>query len=522
MDAGSLEKIKQMLGARSEYEIVKRVGEANAYSSYSKMAIDDKKAVSIVQGSSYTLGDENEMWVNTKLRCGYMSRIVRQRVNYAFGRACSFTMHSEAMERLFDMLTIRRCGWYITLHGKGYLEAIFNEEGKMSGIRAHDPAHCFEFMDRDKEGVRAFIIIEDLTDEFGMPNDELVGVRIIEDLETTFQITNYEYNGSELTELNKSIRVDKINSELISKFNGDIVLELYEDPFKVGVFTEIKSLVDEYDTLCSESSDYLKKTPRSPIVVHGYNTSMSELVTNMVMYNVIPTTEDGNVSVLESHQDVSAIEKQLNRVEDAIREQSGWVKAELGLISYSGTALRMKYAEIDIHSQHLQATMVEAFKAFLPYMVTTLQALGLQVDFNPVETMVDADGDGKLDLPINIMFDSDVMVNETDSITNCVNSATVISMRTTIENHPWVKDVDQELRRLEEEGRSIYNMGYDLSDDGESGDSNVGAVADEHGNWNAQGESEGKLNPNENGNLTNNQRSQLKDSKEELSQSSEA
>ena len=45
----------------------------------------------------------------------------------------------------------------------------------------------------------------------------------------------------------------------------------------------------------------------------------------------------------------------------------------------------------------------------------------------------------------------DMPVNETDIINNCRSSDGLISRRTILTNHPWVKDVDAELKALEEE-----------------------------------------------------------------------
>ena len=51
----------------------------------------------------------------------------------------------------------------------------------------------------------------------------------------------------------------------------------------------------------------------------------------------------------------------------------------------------------------------------------------------------------------SVVFNTDMPVNETDVITNCKNSAGLISSKTILENHPWVKSAEEEQRRIDEE-----------------------------------------------------------------------
>ena len=481
-----LEKIKKFMGDRENFAEVKLVNEANEYISYEKMKVDDKKAVSVVDGTEYELEEENPMWPNTKLRYGHISRVVNQRVSYAFGRKCTFSENSDQIGVLFDMNTIRKCAWYIATHGRAFLEVCFNVDGVMCGIKAHDSAHCFEFHDAETLQ-HGWIIIEDVDNEFGMKNedDDSLLVRIIEEnkpqgsetVGESFTITQYLFAKNELTEVSyiPAITINRLHDDKIRKFNGDIVMELFTDPFKIGVYKKIITISDEFDIMSSSNSDYLKKSPRSPIVVKGYGTTLSELVTNIQTYNVIPVQADGDVELLKAEQDITAAQKHLTLIEDSIRDQTGWVKSELGNVGYSGAALRMRYAELDIHAQHLQETMTEAFDGARLYIVAAVQ--GTPED-------------------VSVSYDSDVMVNETDTVTNCVNSLDILSRRTILENHPFVRSVDVEIERLEEEGRSIYAIG----EDEESANGSETLDRAEDGT---------ELDPTQEMNLTNKQREQM-------------
>lgn len=477
----NLEKIKKFISDRESFKEVSDVLTANQYITYEKMNIDDKQAVSVVDGVDYDLEQENDMWPNAKLRFAHINRVAKQRVNYAFGRKCTFSENSDQVSVLFDMDTIRKCAWYISVHGHAFLEICFNEDGQMSGIKAHDAAHCFEFNDADTMQ-RGWVILEEVPNEFGMrnENDDSLLVRLIEESENkeSFIITNFLFARNELTQISylPELSVNRLHDDKIRRFNGDIVMDLHTNPFKVGVYKEIDSISDEFDSMASSNSDYLRKSPRSPIVVKGYGTTLSELVTNIYTYNVIPVQADGDVELLKAEQDITAAQKHLELIEDSIRDQTGWVKSELGNVGYSGAALRMRYAELDIYAQQLQEVMTQAFDGARLYVIATIP--GTTED-------------------IEVTYDSDVMVNETDTVTNCVNSLDILSRRTILENHPFVRSVDVEIERLAEEGRDIYTIGEEDVD------------TDSSSNSLERAEDGTKLDASQEQNLTNQQRRQM-------------
>jgi hypothetical protein len=46
------------------------------------------------------------------------------------------------------------------------------------------------------------------------------------------------------------------------------------------------------------------------------------------------------------------------------------------------------------------------------------------------------------------VFNRDILINETDAITNIRNSVGILSDETLIAQHPWVTDVQEELERI--------------------------------------------------------------------------
>ena len=49
---------------------------------------------------------------------------------------------------------------------------------------------------------------------------------------------------------------------------------------------------------------------------------------------------------------------------------------------------------------------------------------------------------------VDIIFNKDILVNETQSIENCAKSIGILSDETIISMHPWVKDVKAEMEKI--------------------------------------------------------------------------
>lgn len=139
MEGKQLAKIVKFVQDRDNYDVVIKTKEANEYLRFGAMSIDSKQPTSLVNEMNANL----DHLPNTKLKFGHFNRVINQRVSYAFGRKCTFNRDSDVCEILFDIDVIRKGGWFASMHGASWLEICFGEDGKMSGIKAHDTASCF-------------------------------------------------------------------------------------------------------------------------------------------------------------------------------------------------------------------------------------------------------------------------------------------------------------------------------------------------------------------------------------------
>ncbi|NLM44525.1 MAG: phage portal protein, partial [Clostridiales bacterium] len=52
---------------------------------------------------------------------------------------------------------------------------------------------------------------------------------------------------------------------------------------------------------------------------------------------------------------------------------------------------------------------------------------------------------------VEVVFNRDILINETESIENCSKSTGIISRETIIAQHPWITDPQEELKKLKAE-----------------------------------------------------------------------
>jgi hypothetical protein len=62
---------------------------------------------------------------------------------------------------------------------------------------------------------------------------------------------------------------------------------------------------------------------------------------------------------------------------------------------------------------------------------------------------------------IEPVFDKHLIINEAEKITSVKDSFGISSRKTALANHPWVKDVEAELKQIEEEEGTPINFETD-------------------------------------------------------------
>ena len=110
--------------------------------------------------------------------------------------------------------------------------------------------------------------------------------------------------------------------------------------------------------------------------------------------------------------------------------------------------IQSMYSDIDLDANDMETELKAAFKNIL-WFVNAYLGNSHAGNFENED--------------VSIIFNRDILINETEAIENCQSSTGILSMETIIGQHPWINDPQQELERVkkekEEQQQDIYNQG---------------------------------------------------------------
>lgn len=214
-------------------------------------------------------------------------------------------------------------------------------------------------------------------------------------------------------------------------------------PFKynedeVSLLRMIKSLMDDYDAVSSSTSNVIQDTPDSIKVVRNYDgTSKEEFVENLNTFRTAFVSGDGDVTGLDTHMDIAAIEAHLTRLRKDIYEAGVSVDTQTeDLGNASGVALKFRYADLDMDMAGMAAEFTASLERLMWFVKTDI---------------VNKGGPNFMDTEFEIQFNMGGIVDEQGIIANAKASMGIISDETIRANHPWVLDTEKETKALKKQ-----------------------------------------------------------------------
>jgi SPP1 family phage portal protein len=113
------------------------------------------------------------------------------------------------------------------------------------------------------------------------------------------------------------------------------------------------------------------------------------------------------------------------------------------------------YSDIDIDANDMETEFQAAFEDLLFF----------------INAYISNKGGGNYDgEEVNIIFNRDILISESEVIENCAKSVGILSDETIISQHPWVDDVELELKRLEEQKKKNMEEYAPFNTEGGDGD----------------------------------------------------
>ncbi|EHQ92155.1 phage portal protein [Desulfosporosinus youngiae] len=415
---------------------------------------------------------EDKNLANNKLVHNFLKKLVKQKVGYLLSKPLSIqtdnTAYQELLQKYFNkafLQALKNLGKEAIIKGKAWLHIYYNDQGLLSLKRI--PAEEIIPLWRDTEHTMldALIRIYEVETYLGITKTIVTKVEFWD----TSGVKRYILSDDQLTPDFEQGEWDSHFRLLVNKAEGGkpgeklynweripFICFKYNDD-EVPLIKDVKSLVDDYDKRKSSNSNDLDDLPNSIYVIKDYDgTDLGEFRHNLSVYRAVKVTEDGGLETKSLEINTEAYKNHMEMDRKDIYEFGRGVDTQSDKFgnSPSGIALKFLYSDLDMDANDFEAEFQAGLEQ-LRWFIDQHIANTARQDFSE-ET-------------VDFILNRDILMNETDTITNAKNSVGIISDETVISNHPWVTDAKDELKRVKEEREES------LSDyPGLGGENNVG------------------------------------------------
>jgi len=222
------------------------------------------------------------------------------------------------------------------------------------------------------------------------------------------------------------------------------LIPLKYNELETPLLKRVKSLQDGINVMLSDFENNMQEDARNTILVlKNYDgTNLGEFRRNLATYGAVKVRYDGEtkggVETLEitvNDENYMAI---LEIFKKALIENGMGYDAKDDRLSGNPNQMNIQsmYSDIDLDANDMETELQAAFEEILWFVNTYLANTG-KGDFEGEE--------------VTIIFNRDILINETEAIQNCAASSGILSDETIVGQHPWVDDPQEELKRLKKQ-----------------------------------------------------------------------
>lgn len=412
--------------------------------------IMDRKITKKVNGH-----EEEETWkANNKLAHGKYKTQVDEKVAYLLTKPVTFKTETGENEEIYskkikDVLGKRfqyqltQLGYEASNKGVGWLQVYVDENGDFKTMLIPSEQCIPYWKDRSHTELEAMIRVYDTTvwqynQEKVVQNVEVWKADSVAYYRLEGSLLIYDYEKSE--DAGGPIAHYKQGNEW--KVWGKVpFIPFKNNQIELPDIKFVKSLIDGYDIGRSEAANYVEEVKNLIFVLKGYGgQDLSEFMKSINEDRAIPIDdpEDGGVDTITPQMDITALREHYEQLNRDIVESGQSVNKDLDKFGSapSGVALKFMYSGLDLKCNLLEAELKNGFEMLMYFVDVYLQLTG-QGSFE--------------NIGIELVFNRDMTVNESEQVQNCNNSKNVISDKTIIAHHPFVTNVEEEMKALEEQ-----------------------------------------------------------------------
>ena len=216
-------------------------------------------------------------------------------------------------------------------------------------------------------------------------------------------------------------------------------------PFKynkqeIPLLNRVKDLQDAINTMISDFENNMQEDARNTILIlKNYDgQDLGEFRRNLAAYGAVKVREDGGVETLTVEVKAENYKAILELLKKALINNARGYDAKDDRMGNNPNQMNIQsmYSDIDLDANGMETEFQAAFEELLWFINQDLANKG-KGDFEQEE--------------VTVIFNRDILINESEAIDNCAKSQGIVSDETIVEQHPWTKDAEAELERLKKE-----------------------------------------------------------------------
>lgn len=213
---------------------------------------------------------------------------------------------------------------------------------------------------------------------------------------------------------------------------------------EIPLITRVKCLQDALNTMLSNYMNNLEEDARNTIlVIENYDgENLGEFRRNLATFGAVKvrSTSDGKggVSTLEIKVDKDNYKAIIDIIRKAIINNARGYDAKDERLNGTPNQLNIRsmYSDIDLDANGTEIEFKAAINDLLWFVNTHFANSKNGSYYNE---------------KVNIIFNRDILINESEVINDCKNSVGILSDETIIKQHPWVDDPEMEMNRIKQE-----------------------------------------------------------------------
>ncbi len=391
---------------------------------------------------------------NNRIIDNQYKKMVIQKVNYLLGKPILFQTSSErygaVLTRIVSkrlMKTINDIGVDCLNCGIGWLYVYYNEVGELSFKRFRPYEVIPVWLDEEHSILDYAIRIYDKRYYKGGVETTVQKVEVY----TLDGIQHYEYNEGKL------VKCEVFNTPYFAVHNGKYtqefnwsripLIDFKYNNREIPLVNMVKSLQDGINVILSNFQDNIQEDPRNTIMVlvnYG-GENLGEFRQNLATYGAVKVQSEegvvGDVKTINVEVNAENYKMILSLFKEAIVENGMSYNTRDDRLSSNPNQMNIKslYSDIELDANGMELEFQASLESLLWFINRHLENTGL--------------GD-IIDDRVDVIFNRDMMLNESSVISDISKSVGLLSRKTLVEQHPYVLDVGRELERLSEEGVS--------------------------------------------------------------------